>query len=42
MDMKNKKELRKEILDIRSSLSDDDVKLHSEAICSRLQVTELS
>ena len=40
MDMKNKKELRKEILDIRSSLSDDDVKLHSEAICSRLQDTE--
>ena len=29
MDMKNKKELRKEILDIRSSLSDYDVKLHS-------------
>ena len=40
MDMKNKKELRKEILDIRSSLSDDDVKLHSEVICSRLAATE--
>ena len=40
MDIKNKKELRKEILDIRRSLSDYDVKLHSEAICSRLQDTE--
>lgn len=40
MDMKNKKELRKEILGIRNSLSDDDVKLHSEAICSRLAETE--
>ena len=40
MDMKNKKELRKEILDIRSALSDDDVKRHSETICSRLTDTQ--
>ena len=40
MDMKNKKELRKEILDIRSSLTGDDVKRHSETICSRLTDTQ--